>query len=97
VTEPSSESARRLAGRLERRNAAPALRPSLSPTGPAAERLRIATWNLNSLRARLPGVERFLERTQPDVVCLQETKAGSLSEEASKLFERHGYRVAHEA
>ena len=76
-------------------NAALALRPSLSPTGPAPDRLRIATWNLNSLRRRLPAVERFLERVAPDVVCLQETKAASLSDAATAMFEQHGYRAAH--
>jgi exodeoxyribonuclease III len=83
------------AARLERRRAALALRPSLSPTGPAPDRLRIATWNLNSLRARLAGVERFLERVAPDIVCLQETKAASLSDDAAAMFDRYGYGVAH--
>jgi exodeoxyribonuclease-3 len=36
--------------------------------------VRLATWNVNSLKARLPRVEEWLEYTQPDVVCLQETK-----------------------
>jgi exodeoxyribonuclease-3 len=36
--------------------------------------MRIATWNVNSVRARLPRLVRWLERRQPDVVCLQETK-----------------------
>jgi exodeoxyribonuclease-3 len=34
----------------------------------------IATWNVNSLRARLPRVLEFLALHRPDVVCLQETK-----------------------
>lgn len=34
----------------------------------------LATWNVNSLRARLPRVIEFLERHRPDAVCLQETK-----------------------
>ena len=34
----------------------------------------IVTWNVNSLRARMPRVLEFLERADPDVVCLQETK-----------------------
>ena len=83
------------AARLERRRAALALRPSMSPTCPAPERLRVATWNLNSLRARLAGVERFLERVAPDIVCLQETKAADLSDAARALFDRFGYEVAH--
>ena len=34
----------------------------------------IATWNINSVRLRLPIVERFLAQYSPDVLCLQETK-----------------------
>lgn len=34
----------------------------------------IATWNINSVRLRLPLVERFLAHYAPDVLCLQETK-----------------------
>ncbi|MBW3602792.1 MAG: exodeoxyribonuclease III [Actinobacteria bacterium] len=34
----------------------------------------LATWNVNSLRARLPRVLEFLETHRPDVLCLQETK-----------------------
>ncbi len=34
----------------------------------------IATWNINSVRLRMPLVERFLAEFQPDVLCLQETK-----------------------
>lgn len=36
--------------------------------------MRIATYNVNSLRKRLPHVLAWLERHQPDVLCLQETK-----------------------
>jgi exodeoxyribonuclease-3 len=36
--------------------------------------LKIATWNVNSLRVRLPQVLEWLRRTQADVLCLQETK-----------------------
>jgi exodeoxyribonuclease-3 len=34
----------------------------------------IATWNVNSLKARLPRVEAWLQEVQPDVLCMQETK-----------------------
>ncbi|MDI7862393.1 exodeoxyribonuclease III [Rhizobiaceae bacterium n13] len=34
----------------------------------------IATWNINSVRLRMPIVEQFLVRYQPDIICLQETK-----------------------
>ena len=36
--------------------------------------MRIATWNVNSLAARVPAVERWLERAAPDVLLMQETK-----------------------
>lgn len=36
--------------------------------------LRIATWNVNSIRPRLEHLTRFLETTRPDAVCLQEIK-----------------------
>jgi exodeoxyribonuclease-3 len=36
--------------------------------------LKIATWNVNSIAARLPVVLRWLEGAQPDVLCMQETK-----------------------
>jgi exodeoxyribonuclease-3 len=41
--------------------------------------VRIATWNVNSLAARLPRVVDWLQSTRPDILCLQETK---LSDEA---------------
>jgi exodeoxyribonuclease-3 len=36
--------------------------------------LTIGTWNINSVRLRLPIVEKFLDQWQPDILCLQETK-----------------------
>lgn len=36
--------------------------------------MRLVTWNVNSIRARLPRVLAFLERAEPDVLCVQETK-----------------------
>ncbi len=54
----------------------------------------IATWNVNSIRARLPRVLAWLERKNPDVVLLQETKC---QDEAFPFepLEDAGYRVAH--
>ncbi len=34
----------------------------------------ITTWNINSVRLRMPIVQRFLMQQQPDILCLQETK-----------------------
>ena len=36
--------------------------------------LKITSWNINSVRLRLPLVEKFLRAAKPDVLCLQETK-----------------------
>ena len=36
--------------------------------------MKIATWNVNSLKVRLPQVLDWLAREQPDVLALQETK-----------------------
>jgi len=36
--------------------------------------VQITSWNVNSLKVRLPQVEAFLEHDQPDLLCLQETK-----------------------
>ena len=56
--------------------------------------MRIATWNVNSLKARMDAVERWLERAQPDVLLMQETK---LSDEDAPLmpFQLAGYDLLH--
>ncbi|HBX81280.1 MAG TPA: exodeoxyribonuclease III, partial [Propionibacteriaceae bacterium] len=36
--------------------------------------MRIATWNVNSLKQRIPRFLPWLDQRRPDVVCLQETK-----------------------
>lgn len=60
------------------------------PTQPA---MRIATWNVNSVRTRLDQVLAWLEAEAPEVVCLQETKvADDLF--PRKAFESLGYAVA---
>jgi exodeoxyribonuclease-3 len=38
--------------------------------------MKIATWNVNGIRARQSELQEWLDRDQPDVVCLQEIKAG---------------------
>jgi exodeoxyribonuclease III len=37
--------------------------------------MKVATWNVNGIRARQAQVQEFIEREQPDIVCLQEIKA----------------------
>jgi exodeoxyribonuclease-3 len=59
---------------------------------PVAMALRIATWNVNSVRTRLDQVAAWLEAEGPDVLCLQETKvADELFPHAA--FEALGYRA----
>ncbi len=59
---------------------------------PVAMALRIATWNVNSVRTRLDQVAAWLEAEGPDVLCLQETKvADALFPHAA--FEALGYRA----
>jgi exodeoxyribonuclease-3 len=65
----------------------------MAPPGPADERFRVASWNVNSLRVRLGGVERFLDRTRPDVLLLQETKTKTLSSDIQSAFAAQGYTI----
>ena len=55
--------------------------------------MRIATWNINSLRARMDRVLAFLERHDVDVLALQETKAKPEQLDLTAL-EAAGYEVA---
>jgi exodeoxyribonuclease-3 len=56
--------------------------------------MRIATWNVNSLKARLDKVEWWLERAAPDVLLMQETK---LTDEDAPVmpFSMWGYDLVH--
>ncbi len=56
--------------------------------------MRIATWNVNSLKARLPRVEEWLAYAQPDVLCMQETKLADTAFPALS-FSALGYEAAH--
>src|SRR6202034_3190162 len=56
--------------------------------------VRIATWNVNSVLARLPRLVEWLEQAAPDVVCLQETKVGADAFPADSVTPL-GYAVAH--
>ena len=56
--------------------------------------MRIATWNVNSLTARLPRVEEWIAYAQPDVLCLQETKQADAAFPHG-AFATLGYETAH--
>jgi exodeoxyribonuclease-3 len=52
--------------------------------------MKVATWNVNGIRARQSQLQEWIEREQPDVVCLQEIKA-SLDQIPVWLCELEGY------
>jgi exodeoxyribonuclease-3 len=58
--------------------------------------VRIATWNVNSLKQRVPRLLPWLDERQPDVVCLQETKLAddALAELLGDELADRGYEVA---
>src|SRR5713226_9753966 len=63
--------------RVEKRSAMRPSRRHSSSHPPRAATffgVKIATWNVNSIRTRLPRLLAWLERRRPDIVCLQETK-----------------------
>jgi exodeoxyribonuclease-3 len=59
--------------------------------------VRIATWNVNSIKQRLPRFLPWLDERQPDVVCLQETKLAddAIAELLDDELARRGYRAAY--
>src|SRR6187455_2521477 len=70
-------------------------RPIARPRTPSPSRrlvraVKIATWNVNGIRAREAQVHSWVEREQPDVVCLQEIKASS-DQVPAALCEMEGY------
>jgi exodeoxyribonuclease-3 len=62
----------------------------------AWQSVRIATWNVNSVKQRLPRLLPWLEERRPDVVCLQETKLAdeAFAELLGEDLSERGYEVA---
>jgi len=56
--------------------------------------MRIATWNVNSLKARQEFVESWLERAAPDILLMQETKVGDVDAPVM-AFGMAGYQLVH--
>ena len=56
--------------------------------------MRIATWNVNSLKARLDKVLWWLDRAKPDVLLMQETKLAD-ADAPVEAFTQAGYELAH--
>ncbi|HKQ24532.1 MAG TPA: exodeoxyribonuclease III [Burkholderiales bacterium] len=55
--------------------------------------MKLAAWNVNSLKVRLPHLLEWLARERPDAVCLQETKIED-AKFSLEAIEQAGYRVA---
>lgn len=53
--------------------------------------MKIATWNVNSILARMPVVLRWLESVNPDVLCMQETKCTD-DKFPADIFRERGYQ-----
>ncbi|PIE25850.1 MAG: exodeoxyribonuclease III [Micrococcales bacterium] len=58
--------------------------------------MRIATWNVNSVKQRVPRLEGWLDERQPDVVCLQELKTTGegFTDLLADLLQARGYEFA---
>src|ERR671939_437518 len=58
--------------------------------------MRIATWNVNSVKQRLPRLLPWLDERRPDVVCIQETKLAddALAELLEEELSARGYEMA---
>ena len=58
--------------------------------------MRIATWNVNSVKQRMPRLLPWLDERQPDVVCLQETKLAddAFRELLREELDERGYEIA---
>ena len=67
-----------------------------TPARPAVLRhpMRIATWNVNSLKARMEAVEKWLARAEPDVLLIQETKLADAEAPVMPL-RMLGYELVH--
>ena len=59
--------------------------------------MRVATWNVNSIKQRMPRLLPWLDQRQPDVLCVQETKLGddAFAELVGDQLAARGYTVAH--
>jgi len=58
--------------------------------------VRVATWNVNSVKQRVPRLLPWLDQRRPDVLCLQETKLtdAAFTELLGEELGRRGYAVA---
>ena len=70
---------------------------SAPPPPTTVGRVRIATWNVNSVKQRVPRLLPWLDQRRPDVVCLQETKLSNdaFAELLGAELDGRGYQVAY--
>src|SRR5688500_1232165 len=96
---------------FEHRSAGSRARADSQPPGPAARTadrgtraarrpataaaMRIATFNINGITSRLPALLRWLQKTEPDVACLQELKAPDHRFPVNALSEAGYYALWH--
>ncbi len=59
--------------------------------------MRVATWNVNSIKQRIPRLLPWLDQRRPDVLCVQETKLpdDALTELLGEPLAGRGYAIAH--
>ena len=69
--------------------------PPRHPLPSWVDPMRIATWNINSIRARLDRLTAWLARSDVDVLAIQETKIAGRASSRSNAFADLGYQVAH--
>ena len=69
----------------------------LSAPPTTVDPVRVATWNVNSIKQRLPRLLPWLDQRQPDVLCVQETKLtdDAFTELLGEQLAHRGYAVAH--
>lgn len=60
-------------------------------------KMRVATWNVNSVKQRIPRLMPWLDERRPDVVCLQETKLTdhAFMDALGPDLRKRGYEIAH--
>ena len=58
---------------------------------PLAFKLKFISWNVNSLRAREPLVQKIIGKENPDIICIQELKIDD-SEYVSNFFNQYDYQ-----
>ena len=84
TTGPLLSSSLPRSGRVDA-GAAPVKRDDMTKTP-----LKIISWNINSVRLRMPNIEAFIAEQSPDVICLQEIKCQT-AEFPEKAFRQAGF------